>query len=616
MEHDDGDVSCAKRQRLENSKDTDRCTDKEDIQEENSADNAYSTGPVREDDVGITEYISTLPGFSGILKQRYSDFLVNEISLDGEVVRLTNTDLPCPLPQATPQVETGSLALVSREDADKLTELLQSKDTSRCVTIQASTDKGERTRMHAEISRCFPGLETDTVVDGDNRLIQARITTNKGNARHNWPKGRGDYCRFVLYKENKDTMDAVGLIAKMISLKSSLFQYCGTKDRRGKTSQHISVYKVAPEKLRGLNKKLRNIVLGNFSYVEKPLQLSGAQGSKFTVVLRSVTGSQDQIDAGMTSLRETGFINYFGMQRFGTSAIPSHHIGRALLLGDFKTAVELILKPRPGDTQDEQLTAARQFWWEKRDSKAAINKFPKFSYIERNILSGLVGNENNFLGAFQKLSRNNRLMYVHAYQSYIWNVSTSHRVKKYGLKPMVGDLVIPGVGDYRQEEDTDEQASEDSDSKPKPVIVTAENIAEYSIYDVVLPTPGHFSVYPDNDIKSLYKELMEKDGLDYTDMKRKQKDFSLPGTYRHILVKPKDVSWQLHHYDDPNIPLVLSDWDIIKEEKLPENTNEGSKLALEVTFSLPPSCYATMALRDLLKIDTSAGYHTSLTNAT
>ncbi|WAR25409.1 PUS7-like protein [Mya arenaria] len=447
MEHDDGDVSCAKRQRLENSKDTDRCTDK---------------GPVREDDVGITEY---------------SDFLVNEISLDGEVVRLTNTDLPCPLPQATPQVETGSLVLVSREDADKLTELLQSKDTSRCVTIQASTDKGERTRMHAEISRCFPGLETDTVVDGDNRLIQARITTNKGNARHNWPKGRGDYCRFVLYKENKDTMDAVGLIAKMI--------------------------RVAPEKLRGLNKKLRNIVLGNFSYVEKPLQLSGAQGSKFTVVLRSVTGSQDQIDAGMTSLRETGFINYFGMQRFGTSAIPSHHIGR------LQTAVELILKPRPGDTQDEQLTAARQFWWEKRDSKAAINKFPKFSYIERNILSGLVGNENNFLGAFQK--------------SYIWNVSTSHRVKKYGLKPMVGDLVIPGVGDYGQEEDTDEQASEDSDSKPKPVIVTAENIAEYSIYDVVLPTPGHFSVYPDNDIKSLYKELMEKDGLDYTDMKRKQK---------------------------------------------------------------------------------------------
>ena len=32
----------------------------------------------------------------------------------------------------------------------------------------------------------------------------------------NWPKDRGDYCRFVLYKENKDTMDAIALISKQL----------------------------------------------------------------------------------------------------------------------------------------------------------------------------------------------------------------------------------------------------------------------------------------------------------------------------------------------------------------------------------------------------------------
>ena len=40
---------------------------------------------------------------------------------------------------------------------------------------------------------------------------------------------------------------------------------------------------------------------------------------------------------------------HFAMQRFGTSApIPTHDVGRAVLKGDFKATVELILAPREG----------------------------------------------------------------------------------------------------------------------------------------------------------------------------------------------------------------------------------------------------------------------------
>ena len=31
-----------------------------------------------------------------------------------------------------------------------------------------------------------------------------------------WPKDRGNYCKFVLYKENRDTMAAISVISKMI----------------------------------------------------------------------------------------------------------------------------------------------------------------------------------------------------------------------------------------------------------------------------------------------------------------------------------------------------------------------------------------------------------------
>ena len=47
-----------------------------------------------EKDVGITEYISSHEGFGGIIKQRFSDFHVNEITIDGSIVKLTNLEPP------------------------------------------------------------------------------------------------------------------------------------------------------------------------------------------------------------------------------------------------------------------------------------------------------------------------------------------------------------------------------------------------------------------------------------------------------------------------------------------------------------------------------------------
>jgi len=47
-----------------------------------------------EKDVGITEYISPHEGFGGIIKQRFSDFHVNEITTDGSIVKLTDLEPP------------------------------------------------------------------------------------------------------------------------------------------------------------------------------------------------------------------------------------------------------------------------------------------------------------------------------------------------------------------------------------------------------------------------------------------------------------------------------------------------------------------------------------------
>jgi tRNA(Glu) U13 pseudouridine synthase TruD len=50
------------------------------------------------------------------------------------------------------------------------------------------------------------------------------------------------------------------------------------------------------------------------------------------------------------------------------------------------------------------MTEAREFWWKTRDSKESLTKFPKYAYIERNILQGLVDRgSNDYMGAFNKV---------------------------------------------------------------------------------------------------------------------------------------------------------------------------------------------------------------------
>jgi tRNA pseudouridine13 synthase len=74
--------------------------------------------------------------------------------------------------------------------------------------------------------------------------------------------------------------------------------------------------------------------VGNFSYVDRSLRLGDLKGNVFTLTLRGVEGgSRETVAAAVKALTASGFINYFGLQRFGTHAIPTHAIGGALLRG-------------------------------------------------------------------------------------------------------------------------------------------------------------------------------------------------------------------------------------------------------------------------------------------
>ncbi|XP_005377303.1 PREDICTED: pseudouridylate synthase 7 homolog isoform X2 [Chinchilla lanigera] len=543
-------------------------------------------------DVGITKFVSSHQGFSGILKERYSDFVVHEIGKDGRISHLD--DLSVPVDEEDPSEDVFTVLTTEEKQQLEELQLFKNKETSIAIEVIEDT-KEKRTIIHQAIKSLFPGLETKTEDREGRRYIVAYHAAGKkalANPRkHSWPKSRGSYCHFLLYKENKDTMDAINVLSKYLRVKPNIFSYMGTKDKRAITVQEIAVLKISAQRLAHLNKCLMNFKLGNFSYQKNPLKLGELQGNHFTVVLRNITGTDDQVQQAMNSLKDIGFINYYGMQRFGTTAVPTYQVGRAILQNSWTEVMDLILKPRSG-AEKGYLVKCREEWAKTKDPAAALKKLPVKRCVEGQLLRGLSKyGMKNIVSAFGIIPRNNRLMYIHSYQSYVWNNMVSKRIEDYGLKPVAGDLVLKGAtATYIEEED----------------------VNNYSIHDVVMPLPGFDVIYPKHKISEAYREMLTADNLDIDNMRHKIRDYSLSGAYRKIIIRPQNVSWEVVAYDDPKIPLFNTDVDNLEGKPPPVFASEGKYRALKMDFSLPPSTYATMAIREVLKMDTSIKNQTQL----
>lgn len=48
-------------------------------------------------------------------------------------------------------------------------------------------------------------------------------------------------------------------------------------------------------------------------------------GNRFTIVLRDVDAPADRLEVALAALANKGFVNYFGLQRFGANAAAPTH---------------------------------------------------------------------------------------------------------------------------------------------------------------------------------------------------------------------------------------------------------------------------------------------------
>lgn len=62
--------------------------------------------------------------------------------------------------------------------------------------------------------------------------------------------------------------------------------------------------------------------------------------------------------------------------------------------------------------------------------------------LEKTVLISLKNSPNDYYNAFTSISKNTRFIYIHAYQSYVWNKAVSERLRRHGRKVLIGDLII------------------------------------------------------------------------------------------------------------------------------------------------------------------------------
>jgi tRNA pseudouridine13 synthase len=81
-----------------------------------------------------------------------------------------------------------------------------------------------------------------------------------------------------------------------------------------------------------------------------------------------------------------------------------------------------------------------------------------------------------------------------------------------------------------------------------------------------------------------------------------------------MIRQPKNVQWRAIRYTDPEVALTQSDEDKILGQNPPaEDDPNGKFTAVQVEFELAASVYATMALREVTREETSTWHHAGLT---
>jgi len=380
----------------------------------------------------------------------------------------------------------------------------------------------------------------------------------------------GEEGRFTIIrvkKVNWDTMNFVRALANALRISQKRIHYAGTKDKKAVTVQHFAISSLSDEKIERLKSlRIKDAEIEVLGKSNRDIQLGDLIGNKFRVVVRNAKNG-DRIRRIEEELREKGTPNFFGLQRFGSIRFITHEVGLHILKRDYETAFwTYVAKPFEGE--NEEVRRIREILWETRDAKFGLRELPKYLRYERNLLQKLREGKSE-REALLSLPKNLKMMFVHAYQSYVFNRVLSARIEEFGnLKDVEkGDWV-----DFVEFENGYYRFAEDFVKVGDHNFKRVKFLVEKRRASLAIPLPGYETKLGDDWTSEKIREFLEADGISLEDFKHEFDEFSSKGSFRvaDILIEHTNLNFEA-----------------------------GDTIVFE--FFLPKGCYATIFLREFVK---------------
>jgi len=403
---------------------------------------------------------------------------------------------------------------------------------------------------------------------------------------------------------NWDTNDFAGALSNVLGISRERVAWAGTKDKRAVTTQLFSVEGVERDDLARAGAGLDDADLTLVGRSGRALRFGDLAGNAFGIVVRdagtpSVEAITDDLrafgggeagggdaDTDADATATIGVPNYFGQQRFGSLRPVTHEVGLEIVRGNWAGAVLAYVgnpyESEPDDTREARAFVERELRDESGEAglkaqsngwEAALERLPNRLGFERSMVHHLVENgaqsEEDFRAALEAVPSNLQRLFVNAAQSFLFNRILSERLAR-GLafdRAVAGDVVC-----FVDPDAPDELRLPDPDRSQR---VTAERVDTVNRHAargrafVTAPLVGTETELGAGEPGEIEREVLDAAGITPT-------DFDLPGTF----------------YSAGTRRAVLVECDLGIERD-----------PLTVEFSLPKGSYATVLLREYLKVD-------------
>jgi len=382
------------------------------------------------------------------------------------------------------------------------------------------------------------------------------------------PDGEGPNVYVWIEKLGRTTLDVVLDIARDLHISRKRMGFAGMKDKKAITRQWICIANMDSE---DQFRQVENLDIYNTDFLKvvrgrKKLRMGQLKGNKFKILIKDLDDIQKSAEIAnevLAELEVTGVPNYFGWQRFGKPRTVTHLVGEALVENDLEEAVRRYIG-NPTEDEGEDNQKARKAY-DDGNLEESLSLMGKGMRYEKMMIKELIKDskkgeltDKSYMNALHALPKPLQRMFVHAYQSYLFNEAVSNRVAMGIDKYVEGDIVI----------DNEEHIVRDKSSEEfQELITNFKANPTCPLYGTKVPFAG-------GEVGEMEKGVLDKYGV-------KKEDFEVPKM-------PRLGSFGLRR----NMRFQV--WD---SKATP--TDEG----VLCEFSINKGSYATAVLREIMKKD-------------